>query len=194
MNSEVFVPKEIRRMIKLSPGTLRDWRARGIDHGTKRDTRSVYTAHGILRLHMMQKLTAARIDPLTAFRASILCAGQVCDFLGIARDQLAEIPTSTGQFAIFTFAPGEPLFTDNLSFNGAEEPVAEVLEGPLILFGIDALEENAFVLTNATEGAFFRVANGASSLSSSLLDEEDVQTGDYDIHWLEKWLDKQAEA
>ncbi len=31
-------------------------------------------------------------------------------------------------------------------------------------------------------------------LFHALLDEEDVQTGDYDIHWLEKWLDKQAEA
>jgi acetyl-CoA carboxylase biotin carboxylase subunit len=31
-------------------------------------------------------------------------------------------------------------------------------------------------------------------LFHALLDEEDVQTGNYDIHWLEKWLDKQAEA
>lgn len=31
-------------------------------------------------------------------------------------------------------------------------------------------------------------------LFHALLDEEDVQTGDYDIHWLEKWLDKQAET
>jgi len=23
-----------------------------------------------------------------------------------------------------------------------------------------------------------------------LLDEKDIQNGDYDIHWLEKWLDK----
>ena len=32
------------------------------------------------------------------------------------------------------------------------------------------------------------------SLFHALLDEEDVKTGDYDIHWLEKWLDKQAET
>ena len=31
-------------------------------------------------------------------------------------------------------------------------------------------------------------------LFHALLDEEDVKTGDYDIHWLEKWLDKQAET
>ena len=31
-------------------------------------------------------------------------------------------------------------------------------------------------------------------LFHALLNEEDVQTGNYDIHWLEKWLDKQAEA
>jgi acetyl-CoA carboxylase biotin carboxylase subunit len=31
-------------------------------------------------------------------------------------------------------------------------------------------------------------------LFHALLEEEDVQTGNYDIHWLEKWLDKQAEA
>jgi acetyl-CoA carboxylase biotin carboxylase subunit len=30
-------------------------------------------------------------------------------------------------------------------------------------------------------------------LFHALLEEEDVQTGNYDIHWLEKWLDKQAE-
>ena len=27
-------------------------------------------------------------------------------------------------------------------------------------------------------------------LFSTLLDEKDIQNGDYDIHWLEKWLEK----
>jgi len=31
-------------------------------------------------------------------------------------------------------------------------------------------------------------------LFDALLNEPDIQTGDYDIHWLEKWLEAQAEA
>jgi len=31
-------------------------------------------------------------------------------------------------------------------------------------------------------------------LFDALLDEPDIQSGNYDIHWLEKWLDAQAEA
>lgn len=31
-------------------------------------------------------------------------------------------------------------------------------------------------------------------LFDALLDEPAIQTGDYDIHWLEKWLDAQSEA
>ncbi len=31
-------------------------------------------------------------------------------------------------------------------------------------------------------------------LFDALLDEPDIQSGDYDIHWLEKWLDAQSEA
>ena len=32
-----------------------------------------------------------------------------------------------------------------------------------------------------------------TSLFHELLDEKDIQTGNYDIHWLEKWLDKNAQ-
>ena len=72
-------------------------------------------------------------------------------------------------------------------------PYYDSLIGKLIVHGRDRPEALAR-LRRALGELIVDGVDTTMPLFHALLDEPDIQTGDYNIHWLEKWLARSAEA
>ena len=57
----------------------------------------------------------------------------------------------------------------------------------IFYYEIFFLKYNIYMFSKYNPKSIFFLYGGSTNI---LLDEKDIQNGDYDIHWLEKWLEK----
>ncbi|MEL6678309.1 MAG: acetyl-CoA carboxylase biotin carboxylase subunit [Pseudomonadota bacterium] len=111
----------------------------------------------------------------------------------INAEKLPDFRPSPGKITAFHAPGGLGVRMDSAIYAGyAIPPYYDSLIGKLIVHGNDRTE--ALARLNRALSEF--VVEGIDTtlpLFAQLLNEKDIHTGDYNIHWLEKWLDRQAD-
>ncbi|WP_299149301.1 acetyl-CoA carboxylase biotin carboxylase subunit [uncultured Tateyamaria sp.] len=111
----------------------------------------------------------------------------------INAEKLPEFRPCPGKITQYHAPGGLGVRMDSALYDGYSiPPYYDSLIGKLIVHGRDRAE--ALARLNRALGEL--IVDGVDTtvpLFHALLAEKDVHTGDYNIHWLEKWLDAQAE-
>ena len=111
----------------------------------------------------------------------------------INAEKLPEFRPCPGKITQYHAPGGLGVRMDSALYDGYSiPPYYDSLIGKLIVHGRDRSE--ALARLNRALGEL--IVDGVDTtvpLFHALLAEKDVHTGDYNIHWLEKWLDAQAE-
>ncbi|MEM8789552.1 MAG: acetyl-CoA carboxylase biotin carboxylase subunit [Pseudomonadota bacterium] len=107
----------------------------------------------------------------------------------INAEKLPEFRPSPGKINAYHAPGGLGVRMDSALYAGyAIPPYYDSLIGKLIVFGKDRPAAMAR-LRRALEELVVDGVETTAPLFYALLDEPDIQRGDYTIHWLEKWLD-----
>ncbi len=108
----------------------------------------------------------------------------------INAEKLPDFRPSPGKVTAYHAPGGLGVRMDSALYQGYSiPPYYDSLIGKLIVFGIDRPTTLAR-LDRALGELIVDGIDTSTPLFHALLAEEDVQTGNYDIHWLEKWLDR----
>ena len=108
----------------------------------------------------------------------------------INAEKIPSFAPCPGKITAYHAPGGLGVRTDSAIYVGYTiPPYYDSLIGKLIVRGRDRSEALAR-LSGALSEIIIDGIDTTIPLFRSLLEEEDIQSGDYNIHWLEKWLDK----
>jgi acetyl-CoA carboxylase biotin carboxylase subunit len=108
----------------------------------------------------------------------------------INAEKLPDFRPSPGKVTAYHAPGGLGVRMDSALYQGYSiPPYYDSLIGKLIVFGVDRPTALAR-LDRALGELIVDGIDTSTPLFHALLAEEDIQTGNYDIHWLEKWLEK----
>ena len=111
----------------------------------------------------------------------------------ITAEKLPDFRPSPGTVTAYHAPGGLGVRMDSALYQGYTiPPYYDSLIGKLIVYGTDRTEALAR-LNRALGELIVDGVDTSTPLFHALLQEPDIQTGNYDIHWLEKWLGKHAE-
>ena len=109
-------------------------------------------------------------------------------------EKLPQFSPSPGKISQYHAPGGLGVRMDSAIYTGyAIPPYYDSLIGKLIVHGRDRPEALAR-LSRALSELIIDGIDTTVPLFDALLQEDDVLTGDYNIHWLEKWLDANLEG
>jgi acetyl-CoA carboxylase biotin carboxylase subunit len=140
-----------------------------------------------------QQLRVASGEEMTFKQEELEIKGHSIE-VRINAEKLPNFTPCPGKITTFHAPGGLGVRMDSALYDGYSiPPYYDSLIGKLIVSGTDRPAALAR-LRRALGELIVDGVDTTTPLFDALLDEDDIQTGNYDIHWLEKWLDKNAQA
>ncbi|RED11366.1 acetyl-CoA carboxylase biotin carboxylase subunit [Pontivivens insulae] len=138
---------------------------------------------------VQEQIRVAAGEPMSFTQDDLVPRGHAIE-CRINAEKLPEFRPSPGDITAFHAPGGLGVRMDSAIYAGYRiPPYYDSLIGKLIVYGKDRPEALAR-LDRALSEFVVEGVDTSLPLFPMLLAEPDVQTGDYNIHWLEKWLDR----
>ncbi len=138
-----------------------------------------------------QQLRVASGQEMTLKQENLSIKGHAIE-VRINAEKLPNFTPCPGKISMYHAPGGLGVRMDSALYDGYSiPPYYDSLIGKLIVTGLD--REGALArLKRSLEELIIDGIDTTVPLFHALLKEEAIQTGDYDIHWLEKWLENQT--
>lgn len=138
-----------------------------------------------------QQLRVASGQEMTLKQENLSIKGHAVE-VRINAEKLPNFSPCPGKITTYHAPGGLGVRMDSALYDGYSiPPYYDSLIGKLIVTGLD--REGALArLKRALEELIIDGIDTTTPLFHALLKEKAIQTGDYDIHWLEKWLETQT--
>lgn len=138
-----------------------------------------------------QQLRVAAGEEMTLIQENLSIKGHAIE-VRINAEKLPNFTPCPGKISTYHAPGGLGVRMDSALYDGYSiPPYYDSLIGKLIVTGRD--REGALArLKRSLEELIIDGIDTTVPLFHALLQEEAIQTGDYDIHWLEKWLETQT--
>ncbi len=135
-----------------------------------------------------EQIRVAAGEPLSFTQADLNVEGHAIE-VRLNAEKLPNFTPSPGRITQYHAPGGLGVRMDSAIYDGYSiPPHYDSLIGKLIVYGRDRPEALAR-LRRALGELIVDGIDTTVPLFNALLEEEDVLTGDYDIHWLERWLE-----
>ena len=139
-----------------------------------------------------EQLKVASGLPMTLEQEKLRIIGHAVE-VRICAERLPNFTPCPGRISAFHTPGGLGVRMDSAIYQGYSiPPYYDSLIGKLVVFGPDRTLALAR-LKRALRELIIDGIDTTTPLFHALLEEEDIQTGNYNIHWLEGWLEEHSE-